>query len=377
MAEAAQTSTDLPDWIVYPGEDWTEISPEEAGLDSDRFAAFLAGLDARGASFGGEDHSGRRWGAALTRGGYLIHAWGDRHYRFQTASTGKALSWALIGFAAEDGLLDPDAPLRDSWTGEGLLSHPHKYLDQGHHRTLTWRHLIGERTGSVHYGGFPIELGNRWMARQTGVFEADVVDAVAEWATWTGDPFFDCYAHTEPGTQGLYSSGGFWRLGQALTAVWGRDLKDVIDERLFSWIGIPAERWDWLTGDYVHKEKYFYPALPDSYTYLDPPYEIEGNVVRSGPGWVVVDASDLARFGHLIATGGVWNGERIIDAAWLRGHGGGNGSGVSGESAFYTSIAVVTTDGLHPNFPRLHNTTTESFIPASCFVGTPTLARTV
>jgi hypothetical protein len=68
-------------------------------------------------------------------------------------------------------------------------------------------------------------------------------------------------------------------------------------------------------------------------------------------------------------------GNSIIDPALLRGHGEGNGSGVSADNAFYTSIAVVTTDGLHPNFPRLHSTTTESFIPASCFVGTPNHAR--
>ena len=47
-----------------------EISPGDAGLDPERFAAFLAGLDVRGAGFGGEDHSDLRWGAALTRGGY-------------------------------------------------------------------------------------------------------------------------------------------------------------------------------------------------------------------------------------------------------------------------------------------------------------------
>jgi CubicO group peptidase (beta-lactamase class C family) len=359
----------LPDWIVYPGDDWIEIGPEEAGLDPGRFDLLLAGLDVRGASFGGEDHADGRFGAVLTRGGFLVHTWGDRHYRFQTASTGKALIWTLIGFAAAEGLLDPDAPLHDSWTGEGLLSHPHKYLDHGHHRTLTWRHLIGERTGLVHYGGFPIELGTRWIARQSGVFEDEVVDGVVEWAHWTGDPFFDCYAHAEPGTQVLYSSAGFWRLAQALTAVWDRDLKDVIDERLFSKIGIPPDRWDWLTGDDVHRQKYFYPALPDSYTYLDPPFEIHGNVVRSGPGWVVIDASDLARIGHLIATRGSWNGEQLIDPVWLRGHGGGNGSGVSGESVYYTAVAVVTTTGLHPDFPRLHATTTESFLPVSCFVG--------
>ncbi len=371
MSAAAETNVEVPDWVVYPGEEWTEISPEEAGLDAERFAAFLGGLDARGASFGGEDHSGGRWGAMLTRGGYLLHSWGDRHYRHQTASTGKALMWALLGFAVEDGLLDPDSPIQHSWTGEGQLSHRHKYLSEGHHRTLTWRHLIGEPTGSVHYGGFAVELGNRWTAKQTGVFEEDVVDGVAEWAAWTGDPFYDLYSHTEPGTAGLYSSAGFWRLGQALTAVFGSDLKDVIDERLFSKIGIRADCWDWLTGDHVRKQKYFYPSLPDSYTYLDPPYEIDGRPVRSGPGWVVISASDLARFGHLIATRGVWGTSRVIDPAWLRGHGGGNFSGVNAESSYYTAIAVVTTTGLHPGFPRLHSTTMESFIPRECFVGIP------
>ena len=75
----------LPEWVVFPGEDWVEITPREAGLESAGFEAFLAGLDVEGASFGGEDHSGGRWGAVLTRGGYLVHAWGDRDYRFQTA----------------------------------------------------------------------------------------------------------------------------------------------------------------------------------------------------------------------------------------------------------------------------------------------------
>ena len=87
----------LPKWVSYPKDDWIQITPAEAGLDPSRFAAFLAGLDVRGASFGGEDHSGGRWGAVLTRGGYLVHAWGDRDYRFQTASTGKAFMWACWG----------------------------------------------------------------------------------------------------------------------------------------------------------------------------------------------------------------------------------------------------------------------------------------
>jgi CubicO group peptidase (beta-lactamase class C family) len=359
----------LPDWIVYPDDDWVQISPGEAGLDEKRFANFLASLDVGPASFGGEDHSEGKWGAMLTRGGYLIHEWGNRNYAFQTASTGKAFIWTLLGFAIEDGLLDPDEPIHHVWTGEGQLSHQHKYLNHGHHKTLTWRHLIGDRFENKHYGGFPIELGNRWRHGQARAEGWPPHHSVPEWANWTGDPFHDLYSHAKPGTVGRYSSAGFWRLGQALTAAFKRDLKEVLDERLFSKIGIPADRWDWVTGRHISADKYFYPGIPDSYTYLDPPYEIGGAVVRGGPGWVIISASDLARFGHLISTRGIWNERQIIDENWLRGHSGGNDSGVSGESDFYTAIAVVTTTGLktHQDF----GSTRKSFIPEDCFAGHP------
>ena len=53
----------VPDWVTYPDDDWEEITPEEAGLDPDGFRQWIAGLDVRGASFGGEDHSGSKYGA--------------------------------------------------------------------------------------------------------------------------------------------------------------------------------------------------------------------------------------------------------------------------------------------------------------------------
>ena len=361
--------TELPSWITYPEDDWVQITPEQAGLDPEKWHAFLSALDVRGARFGGEDHSAGKWGTVLTRGGYLLHSWGDRHYAYQTASTGKAFIWALLGLAVEDGLIELDQPIGLSWTGHGELSHTHKWLDRGHHRNLTWRHLAGTRFGSGHHGGFPIELGNRWQQKQTGLEDADVVPGVPSWATWTGDPFYDLYAHAEPGTEEFYSSAGYWRLGQALTAVFERDLKDVLQERLFSKIGIGAERWEWLTGREVKDQRDLYPTIPDSYTYLDPPYEIAGSAVRSGPGWVIITASDLARFGHLVATEGIWRGERLISREWVRGHGGGNESGVSAESTYFTAIAVVTTIGLHPDFPRSHKITQASFIPEDIFSG--------
>jgi CubicO group peptidase (beta-lactamase class C family) len=363
--KAPTVTVKVPDWVTYPEHDWIRISPGEAGIDPGKFGNWLGSHDVKGANFLGEDHGGDQYGAVLTRGGYLVHSWGDCHYRHHTASVGKALTWIALGYAAAEGLLDPDAPIAESWTGTGELSHQHKHLDEGHHRTLTWRHLVGRRDESVHWGGFPFEIGVRWTQKRTGLEEADAVDGVVEWANWTGDPFFDCYAHVAPGTRALYSSAGFWRLGQALTSVWGRDLKDVVQERLFDTIGIPYERWDWLAGGDVKDQKYFYPGLADTYTYLDPPYEFGGVPVRSGPGWVVMSASDLARFGHLNATRGVWKGERITDPDWLRGHSGGNKCGASGESEHFTALGVVTTVGL-PEYK--HAVETKSILPDDFFV---------
>ena len=74
----------LPDWVVYPENEWQRIEPEAAGIDGPGLRHFLEGLDVRAAEFGGEDHSNGKWGAVLTRGGYMLHSWGDPDYRAQT-----------------------------------------------------------------------------------------------------------------------------------------------------------------------------------------------------------------------------------------------------------------------------------------------------
>src|SRR5262249_36012090 len=82
--------------------------------------------------------------------------------------------------------------------------------------------------------------------------------------------------------------------------------------------------------------------------------------------------------GHLNATKGLWNGQPLLNPAWLRGHGGGNECGLSGESSHFTAMGVVTTSGLRPNpmeLPWWHCTTTTSFIPEELFVG-PVRVRT-
>ncbi len=91
--------------------------------------------------------------------------------------------------------------------------------------------------------------------------------------------------------------------------------------------------------------------MPGYGDFIDPPYEINSQIIRGGGGWVVISAADLARFGLLVATGGFWNGERVIGNDWLRGHGGGNGSLMAGDPDTLTSIGVVTAEGFEWPLP--------------------------
>jgi len=119
-----------------------------------------------------------------------------------------------------------------------------------------------------------------------------------------------------------------------------------LDEKLLRHIGIPADQWEWLPGGVVHFTTDFYPAAPGYGGYVAPPYNIKGHVVRGGPGWIVMSPKDLARFGLLVATGGIWQGKRLISPEWIRGHGGGNNSWVTGDRDTYISLGYVTTQGI-------------------------------
>lgn len=308
IAALVAQAGELPDWLYFPdaGENMPTISPEEAGVDPAKWASYLAAQSPHGEGYGGTRHREGEWGAVIVRGGYLLHAWSNPDFQYQTASLGKCFTRMVLILAVDDGLIGGEDDLICShWTGERLLNSPHKYLDRGHHRALTFAHLKNMR------GGFPVSDAYSWNKRID-----DLAGGVPEWAKWTGDADYDNYAHAEPGTHRKYSSGGYWRLSQALTAIWNRDIKHVLDEKIMGRIGIRADEWEWVPGRDVHDNSSpgydFYPDRPGYGLYLDPPYQVDGHVVRGGPGWVIMSARQLARVGLLVATGGWWNGEHLI-----------------------------------------------------------------
>ena len=295
--------TEVPEWVVFPEAEWQKESLHSANIDSVRFSAWMDSLRPEfGQGYGGQKPD--TGGVMITYAGRVIQEWGDVNYRFQSASLGKTFTRMALQLAIDKGLIaSEDDRIYSYWTGEGGLD-AHKVLNEGKHKKLTFKHLIDME------GGFPVTNGFYWKNRVDD--QGNFYPGIPEWAEWTGDPAFDNYAHITPGKHRHYSSGGYWRLSQALTAVWDKDLKRVLDEHIMQKIGIPSERWEWLSGKEVLEDHSFYPELPGYGLFIDPPFEIEGERVLGGGGWVVMSASDFARIGHLIATGGFWKGERLI-----------------------------------------------------------------
>ena len=304
-ANPAKAQPEVPGWVNFPGAEWETIPLENSGLNVAAFGEWVDGRKPRlGTAYGGQEPE--TGGVVIARGGYLLQSWGDPDFRYQSASLGKTFTRMALQLAVDEGLIgSAEDPVMDYWTGAGLLE-SHKILDRGYHRQLTFRHLQDM------VGGFPVTNGYIWRSRTEDRSLPRYTQEAPAWAIYTGDPDYDNYAHIEPGLEKCYSSGGYWRLSQALTSIWKMGLKEVLDRRLMAQIGIPPGRWDWLTGEAVRKDRDFYPEMPGYGDYLDPPYTIDDIPVYGGGGWVVMGAADFARVGLLIATGGIWQGRRLI-----------------------------------------------------------------
>ena len=259
----------------FPGTEWERRSPSEVGFDEEALQELIPKVGT---------------GGVIIRHGYLVASWGNIHTAVQTASMGKTFTGTCLGLAVDRGMVKLDDFVWKTWTGEGELSHPHKYLNFGHHRKVTWRHFANMMSG------FPdIDL-----SRPDGEM---------------GDRTYN-FAQRPPGDEYVYSDGGMWRFTQALTKLWGKDLKQLMDEEILSHMDVPADRWGWMPAQYLH-DNLQYPFWPGYGRYLDPPWEVDGHTVRAGPGWVVIGADDAARFGYLFLRNGRWRDKQLISSEWV------------------------------------------------------------
>ena len=227
---------------VFPSDTWTvvravEVNLVEAQLQQARDYALTGGGS-----------------GMIVRHGKLVMRWGDQAKLYDVKSTSKSIGVTLLGVALQDGKVRLDDPAVKHHPAFGVP--PDSNRATGWLPQITLRHLAQQTAGFEKPGGFAKLL-------------------------------------FEPGTKWLYSDAGPNWLAECLTLAYGRDLDDVIFERVFTPLGITREDIRWRENSYR-------------------PREIKGMKRREFGSGFHSNVNALARIGHLYLRSGRWNKQQII-----------------------------------------------------------------
>lgn len=227
---------------VWPDEEWETVTPAEAGMDATLLEeARDYALTADGAGY-------------IVRNGKLVMSWGDPHQRFDIKSATKSFGAFAVLLGIHDQKIDLRERLSRCRPGvvEDLEGSPPDAWVEG----LTLFHLATQTAGFS----------------KRGVF---------------GELLF------QPGTQWHYSDSGPNWLAECLTLRYGRDLQEVMFDRVFQPIGISREDLTWRQNSYR-------------------PHEIGGITRREFGAGIHASVDALARFGLLHLRGGHWRDQQIV-----------------------------------------------------------------
>ncbi|HNS31477.1 MAG TPA: serine hydrolase [bacterium] len=244
--------------MIFPGVKWQKGNPADFGFTGEI-------LDAIDGKMKFAEANG-----VLIRNGYLVAEWnyaGPREKTVEIQSCTKSITSMMLGLAIRDGLVPGlDAKVKDFWPGfEGG-----PYADR-----ITFRHLVTMTSG--------ISAGAPYVHPMEYV-----------------DP-----GNIEPGKEYHYTNAQPVALACALTYIYGRELKDVLMEKVLDVVGMEYE-FDWMTGGQAQTPKTVMTSDVK---------EVAVNIGSWGTYWT---ASDLARIGHLYLNGGSWKDMQLLPAGFVR-----------------------------------------------------------
>jgi CubicO group peptidase (beta-lactamase class C family) len=226
----------------------------------------------------------------ILRHGYIVGEWyqnSDRTTRWDICSCTKSITGTAFGMLFEDSrkrLLPGDRTI-------DLDSPAYRFIPEGHPLTdarkerITVRHLLtmtscikGEGAGifgvttAAGVGPFEMALGHGLAAN--GASASQLLG--------------------EPGSQWDYSDPAFAHLTLVFSAAAGMELGAYLQDRVFGPIDLQNYTWDQFGGDAGHIG----------------PHTIPNSNLKT-------NARDLARFGYLNLTNGLWEGRQIVPRAWI------------------------------------------------------------
>lgn len=285
----------LPTTAYFPepesqgGWRWLQ-TPEDVrdcgGMDPDRLARiddFLDRFDATSS-------------LVIIRHGHLVREWYDnsaltttRYDIWSCVKSFTGIAWGLLLDDCRTGKLPPERMV-------DLDTPAYRFIPEGHPLTdsrkeaITFRHLLSMTSGipGERYGIAAIPTDT-----DIGPFEAALGFAPTKARPWREGRWTKTLA-TEPGTAWDYSDPAMAHLALAFAHIMGREMHEVMAERVFGPIGIENLVWD-LQGVGAG----FIGPHTNAHTGIH------------------VSARELARFGYLMLQGGQWRGEQLVPAWWV------------------------------------------------------------
>jgi CubicO group peptidase (beta-lactamase class C family) len=289
------------------GQDWADVPPTDAGFDPAALDAAIAFAKANESPWPRSLHypDGRyvgnvewnetgpwseivgrvaeRGGPAglILKGGRLVAEWGETDRTDMTFSIAKSYLAVLAGLAVDDGLIaDIDEPVGRSVEGP--------WFESEHNSPITWRHLLTQ--------------ASEWRGEIFG--KSDQVDHNRQIGPGADNSRKGQLREMRaPGSFYEYNDVRVNLLGYCLLQRFRRPLPDVLRERIMDPVGASQDwRWEGYETSWV---------------------EIDGQRIQSVPGgghWgggLFIGARDHARFGLLIARGGVWGGRQLLSRQWV------------------------------------------------------------
>ena len=232
---------------IWPLPEWNQASPADVGMDETE----LQKVRDYALTGGGSGY--------ITRHGRLVMSWGDPGRRYGLKSTTKSIGVTALGLAITDGKIG----LAD----KVVQHHPTFAVPPESNRKTDWIDRI-----TIQH-----------LATQTAGFEKP--------GGYTKLIF-------EPGTKWSYSDGGPNWLAECITLTYGRDVDELLFERVFTPLGIDRRDLSWRRNSYRKKE-------------------IDGVARREFGSGISANVNAMARIGYLYLHGGKWNGKQIIPAEFV------------------------------------------------------------
>ena len=228
--------------VVYPGKNWQKVASAEVGMDDGKLGeAKDYALTGGGSGF-------------VTRHGKLVMLWGDQQRRYDLKSTTKSIGVTALGLAIGDGKIGLNDKARSHHPSFGVP--PDENAATGHLERITILHLATQTAGFEKPGGYERLL-------------------------------------YPPGGKWHYSDGGPNWLAECVTLRYGRDLNEVMFERVFTPIGIDSADLAWRKNAYRDAT-------------------IEGVMRREFGSGISANVDAMARIGYLYLRDGRWRQKQII-----------------------------------------------------------------